>query len=91
MAQDLGYLLPTIWIKRSRAEQMPKPMPQTPAPSDESEMRDPKLRRLAGWYRAFAERAGCAAIWEGRLQMAGDLEAEADRIETRRCGGTGHR
>jgi hypothetical protein len=46
-------------------------------------MRDPeKLRRLASWYREFAERAGSPAIWEGRLRMAGDLEAEADRMES---------
>ena len=45
-------------------------------------MRDPEtLRRLASWYREFAERAGNPAIWEARLRMAGDLEAEADRVE----------
>jgi len=48
----------------------------------ETDRRDPaKLRRLACWYREFAERAGSPAIWEGRLRMAGDLEAEADRME----------
>jgi hypothetical protein len=39
------------------------------------------LRRLAGWYRAFAERAGNPAIWEARLCMAEDLDAEAHRLE----------
>jgi hypothetical protein len=40
-----------------------------------------KLRELASWYREFAERAGNPAIWEGRLLMAEDLDAEAERIE----------
>ena len=39
------------------------------------------LRELANWYRSFAERAGSPAIWESRLHMAEDLEAEAERIE----------
>ncbi len=38
-----------------------------------------KLRELAAWYREFAERAGSPAIWDARLRMAEDLEAEADR------------
>jgi hypothetical protein len=62
---------------------MPTPTPSTIAPETETDMRDPdKLRRLASWYREFAERAGNPAIWEGRLRMAGDLEAEADRVES---------
>jgi hypothetical protein len=66
---------------------MPNPTPPTIAPESETDMRDPdKLRRLASWYREFAERAGNPAIWEGRLRMAGDLEAEADRMES-----AGHR
>ena len=45
-------------------------------------MRDPtKLRELASWYREFAERAANPTIWEGRLRMAEDLEAEARRAE----------
>jgi hypothetical protein len=45
-------------------------------------MDDPeKLRELASWYRAFAERTGNPTIWEGRLHTAEDLEAEAVRIE----------
>ena len=39
------------------------------------------LRRLAMWYRAFAERAGNPAIWEARLRTAEDLDAEAHRLE----------
>lgn len=41
------------------------------------------LRDLANWYRCYAERAGNPVIWEARLQMALDLEAEADGIERR--------
>ncbi len=45
-------------------------------------MNDPqKLRELACWYRAFAERTGNPTIWEARLRTAEDLEAEAVRIE----------
>jgi hypothetical protein len=40
-----------------------------------------RLRELAAWYRAYAERAGNPAIWEARLRTAEDLEAEAARIE----------
>ena len=40
-----------------------------------------KLRELARWYRAFAERTGNPAIWEARLRTAEDLEEEAARIE----------
>lgn len=40
-----------------------------------------KLRKLAAWYRKFAERAGNAPIWESRLLLAEDLEREAARIE----------
>ena len=39
-----------------------------------------KLLELASWYREFAERAGSTVIWEARLRMAEDLEAEADRL-----------
>ena len=41
------------------------------------------LRELALWYRGFAERAANTAIWEARLLMADDLDAEADRLEQR--------
>ena len=45
-------------------------------------MDDPEeLRKLASWYRAFAERTGNPTIWDGRLRTAEDLEAEAARIE----------
>lgn len=39
------------------------------------------LRKLAAWYREFAERAGNPAIWEARLRTAKQLEAEADRAD----------
>jgi hypothetical protein len=39
------------------------------------------LRRLAAWYREFAERAENPTIWEARLRTAENLEAEAPRIE----------
>lgn len=44
------------------------------------------LRKLAAWYRNFAERAGNPAIWEMRLGTAERLEAEATRIELRSPG-----
>jgi hypothetical protein len=51
-------------------------------------MEDPReLRKLADWYREFAERAGNPAIWEARLRTAGDLEREADRLEKTAVGG----
>ncbi len=40
-----------------------------------------ELRKLAAWYREFAERAGNPTIWEARLRTAEELEAEADRLE----------
>ena len=40
-----------------------------------------ELRKLAAWYREFAERAGEPAIWEARLRTAKELEAEAARVE----------
>ena len=42
-----------------------------------------KLRELAAWYREFAEKTGNPDIWEARLRMAEDLEAEAAQIERR--------
>jgi hypothetical protein len=45
-------------------------------------MEDPReLRKLADWYRQFAERAGNPAIWEARLSTAKDLERKADHSE----------
>jgi hypothetical protein len=41
----------------------------------------PKLRKLADWYRQFADRAGNPAIWEARLSTAKDLERKADHLE----------
>jgi hypothetical protein len=40
-----------------------------------------RLRDLAAWYRAYAERTANPAIWDARLRTADDLEAEATRIE----------
>jgi hypothetical protein len=40
-----------------------------------------KLRELASWYRAFAERTANPMIWDSRLRTAEDLEAEAMRVE----------
>jgi hypothetical protein len=40
-----------------------------------------ELRKLASWYRAFAEHAGNPVIWESRLLMAESLEAEAEHVE----------
>ena len=43
---------------------------------------DPKrLRELAMWYRAFAEKASSSAIWDARLRTAEDLDDEVSRIE----------
>ena len=50
----------------------------------ESAINDPcELRKLAAWYREFAERAGNPAIWEARLKTAKSLEREASRLEGR--------
>jgi hypothetical protein len=40
-----------------------------------------RLRKLAAWYREFAERAGEPWIWEARLQTADELEHAAARLE----------
>ena len=50
---------------------------------DDPSTRVQRLRELAAWYRAFAERAGNPAIWDARLHTAEDLDAEASRIEQR--------
>lgn len=64
---------------------MSYPVPETVTTRHDVEARQPaELRRLALWYREFAERTENPAIWEARLRMAGDLEAEADRMEARR-------
>jgi hypothetical protein len=42
-----------------------------------------KLREPASWYREFADRAGNPAIWDARLRMAQDLDAEVERSERR--------
>ena len=50
-----------------------------------------RLRELAAWYRALAERAGDPAIWAARLRTAEDLDAEAGLIEQRRSAQSGPR
>jgi hypothetical protein len=40
-----------------------------------------RLRRLAAWYRDFAERAGNPVIWKARLMTAKRLDQEPDRLE----------
>lgn len=56
----------------------------TPLPAAPTEPGDGRrLRELAAWYREFAERAGNPTIWEARLRTAEDLEAQAERMESR--------
>ena len=53
--------------------------------NDPREPNDPsELRKLASWYREFAERAGNPVVWEVRLKTAEALEREASRLEDRR-------
>ena len=40
-----------------------------------------ELRKLATWYREFAERAGDPWVWDARLKHADQLEREAARLE----------
>ena len=40
-----------------------------------------RLRELAYWYRAQAERSANPTIWDARLRTAEDLEAEAVRLD----------
>jgi len=40
-----------------------------------------ELRKLAAWYRDYAERAGNPAIWEARLRTAEVLEARANQLQ----------
>ena len=49
--------------------------------TDPPEINPSNLRKLASWYRDFAERAGSPMVWELRLRTAKELEAEADHIE----------
>ena len=44
-------------------------------------MSDQELRKLASWYRLFAERTGNPTIWEMRRRMAEQLEDEAKRAD----------
>jgi hypothetical protein len=45
-----------------------------------------KLRDLASWYRERAEEAQNGWTRAARLRTAEDLEAEAERIDRKRCG-----
>jgi hypothetical protein len=58
-------------ISRSLAVQVMLEITETPD----------RLRKLAAWYRDFAELAGNPVIWESRLLMAESLEKEAERVE----------
>jgi AcrR family transcriptional regulator len=42
-----------------------------------------KLRKLADWYREFAERAGNPWTWEARLKRTAELEREAAQLKER--------
>ena len=42
-----------------------------------------ELRKLAAWYREFAERTDNPAIWDARLRTAEKLEADADRVASK--------
>ena len=46
-----------------------------------------KLRDLAAWYREFAEKTANPTIWEARLRMAEDLEAEAEQLDQGQAAG----
>jgi hypothetical protein len=49
--------------------------------------RDPgELRKLAAWYREFAERTANPVIWEGRLVTAAALQQKAVLAERRLAG-----
>jgi hypothetical protein len=50
-------------------------------------MTDPnRLRDFASWYREFAVRSGVATISVPRLQMADDLDREADKLDPLKRG-----
>jgi putative MATE family efflux protein len=58
-------------------------------PRKASDMREvARLRELAAWYRDISERAGNPRIWESRLQMADELDREADRLERQYLDGS---
>lgn len=58
-------------------------MTDTATLSDDRRAEARRLREMAAWYRALADRAGNPMIWDARLRTAEDLEAEADRSERR--------
>jgi putative MATE family efflux protein len=58
-------------------------------PHKASDLREvARLRELAAWYRDISERAGNPRIWESRLQMADELDREADRLERQYLDGS---
>lgn len=51
-------------------------------PREGSAMPNPvELRKLAAWYREFAERAANPAIWDMQLRTVEELAVWADRAE----------
>ena len=46
--------------------------------------RSERLRKLAVWYREFAEKTGNPQIWAARLRQAELLEAEARSLSRER-------
>jgi hypothetical protein len=40
-----------------------------------------ELRKLAAWYREFAERTENPTIWDFRLRRAEQLERQAEKLE----------
>jgi len=63
----------------SRRRMVSNPMRRI-QPRDEPATDEVALLKLAAWCREFAERAGNPTIWECRMQMAEDLEAEAHNL-----------
>jgi len=63
----------------SRRRMVSNPMRRI-QPRDEPATDEVALLKLAAWCREFAERAGNPTIWECRMQMGEDLEAEARNL-----------
>lgn len=93
-AEAIARLIQDDFILHSNAERDPsilnsKEFTDTDGHVPEGQLTEPEqalngdqtLRQLAAWYREFAEKAGDPGIWDARLRMADDLDAEADRID----------
>jgi hypothetical protein len=65
----------------ARRKRLSPTLAQVCAIDEEPPVKARRLRELAVWYRAFAERSSNPVIWESQLLTAEELEAEADRIE----------